>query len=562
MSSTTLAGCQQRREFGLEKMKKKNWEGAIEDFQIIVKNLLADTDRKAALKMDSFNNMSLCFIQLDEYDKANLAAGESILIFDLMRPHTNFDEIEKHPRKNDPVFQQFHVSFVRRGQVYEKQKMYKEALEEYKKALKVNPKGEGNQKIQDLLITFGIQPVDVSDPKLKPFSQVAECMFDSNKIVDSFRDSIHILSEGKVTKETIQYLDENGITQLILGILNFHMENETVVDIALTITNFFIKHGAKRMWTNTDILISVLKQYHDNTTILTDLIIIFSSCPNDKYKSFNKPEVYQFLTEAFTLEIKDDELDIIFLFLFHILSSEKTAIDNFQDPKILEYILARKTFNGFVLLSRLSISDVFLNVMKTNGTLDWVFESLKEKSDISTYFDITIIILRQFLKSGASEGFNINEFADRCFNELTPLALKNTKNPKKLAEIINFLAQCLKYSPESCTKCNFINFVSANLAINKTEPELIIRSVEFLYECANDGLIPALKSSKIALKSVMDTLLRFPNNQFIVEYATSIAVLMGHEKKDQLLQAALMQFPNSTILNKYVDNLKKYAVNL
>ncbi|OHT12185.1 hypothetical protein TRFO_18198 [Tritrichomonas foetus] len=559
-SVATFAGCQLRRDFGLEKMKRHEYQEAIKDFQMVVENLLADNDQKAALKMFCFNQMALCYIELNEFDKAKMASAEAICIFDIMRPN----ELEKkYHRKNDVLFPHFHTSFVRRGQVFEKQKDFKAALEEYRKANALTTKGEANQRIQEVLVQFGIPAIDLDDENLKPFSQIANNLFDPQELISNFRDSITLLGKNPPTQETIKYLDMHGITQLILGILNFNISSEILVDISLTVTNFFIRNGATGMWANTDVIKKVIVEYQDNTTIISDILTTLASCPNDKFIQFAEPEILKILLDAFNLELKDEELDGIFLFFFHVISSDRSGNSTkfFEESTILDLIAKKKTQNALILLSRLSFSKKIIDEIKVNGMIDMVFEFLKEHSSLNLHINASTIILEQILNyPESSDKFNIEEYATRCFEELTKIVMLNTKNFDNLNELLKVLSRCIKYAPKAVGPSKIITATSAVLSVNNTNAKLILTSLGFLYECAHQGLIEELNNSNLALKAAMSTLQKFPKNQTIVENAVGIACLMEHPKREELLQAALLQFPKTEFLKPFVYLLTQYAI--
>lgn len=323
--SMTLPVAQQRRDYGMEKLKRRRYEDAIVDFQAVTENLLVDTDQKAAVKMICFNQMALCYLELEDYDRATIASGESILLFDKMRPGEMDKKVHK---KNDILFQPCHNAFVRRGQIFEKQKKYKEALSHYRTALTLTQRGEAKQRIQDVLSQFGIPAIDQEDPKLKPLSDIVQLdnLFQPDSLTNAFRGIIDVIN-NKPTLEQIQYWDANGISEALLGILNFNMQSEMNVDIALTITNYFMRFGATHAWLNSDVLIAVFNEYHDNTSIVSDLLTIFSQCPKGHTDSFARKDVIGHLMEAFDLEIKDDEHDKIVRFLFDIFSSNPNAVE-------------------------------------------------------------------------------------------------------------------------------------------------------------------------------------------------------------------------------------------
>ncbi|KAK8882347.1 hypothetical protein M9Y10_044989 [Tritrichomonas musculus] len=561
MSTTlSLAGAQQRKEFGVEKMKHQRYEDAIQDFKMVVENFLVDNDQKAGLKMLCYNQMALCYIELGDYTQATIASGEAITLFDLMRP----GELEKKVhRKNDPLFQHFHTSFVRRGQIFEKQKKYQEALNEYRKALALTSKGEANQRIQDVLVQFGIPPVDQNDPKLKPFSDVLplENLFNSEKLTESFRGIIDVLGHSDLTREQLAYIDQSGVTQALLGILNFHMKSELLVDIALTVTNFLDKNGCTHSWANADVLIAILNEYHDNSGIISDLLTTFACCPKEKYGAFARKDVFDHLLEAFDLELKEDELDGIFYFMFNILTAQGDAIAYLEGTKILDYAMKKRTLNSMLIISRLSLSPSFIEQIKVNGAIDWAFEFLNESNTSGLNIGISTLILRQVqTHPEENEKFKIEEFADRCFTEIMPAIKANTKNFKNMNDLLEFMIPLVKISPKSVGPSNIILAASAALAVNNENAGLILTCLSFLYECAHQGLIQELSSSKLPLSSVMKTLEKFPKNQTVVEKTVGFACLMNHPNKEKLLQAALMQFPKSDFLKPFTHILTQYAL--
>ncbi|OHS98904.1 hypothetical protein TRFO_34773 [Tritrichomonas foetus] len=568
MSGNTIQGLLRRRDFGNEKVRRQKYDEAIQDFQQVVENLVVDNDQKASLKMMCYNQIALCKIELGDLDGAEVATRESINIFNIMRP----DEMKKKQhRKNDILFPLYHTALCRIGQIEEKLHNLKKAITIYQGALVIYPKGEAKQLISDCLVQFGIPPVDLEDPNLMPYSKIYNCIFDINALIGCYQECIDKINNQMPNEEEIQKLDDGGIVQMILGVVDFLLDSddanaEIVIDISLTVAALFIKRGATKAWANAYIIKKVIEHFKGNQKLLSTCLTILGTCPVKKYQIFAEESTVRVLVDALKLELSQDQVNEIFRFLYYTLDKNSKLIEYIAETDVLDFAIKTHSVDSFLLVSRLILSEKVANMSKTNGVIDWAFSTIAENINISAYIQISLVIIGRIIQvanktdektdNEGGNGFDLKEFSARCFKELLPVIKQNQKDPSILTDTFTILSYVLPNAKEMIHETKLLPISSVLLSANIDNIEFVTKQLSFIYQCAKLDLVEEISSVKPLLPTIMKALDKYPNKQPIVEYSIALAVLLNHPNKETLLQSGLMQFPSSPILKVYVDILK------
>ena len=555
--SFSIQGLHKHREFGMEKMRKQKYEDAIEDFQIVTSNLLVNNDHTAALKMTCFNQMAQCYIELNEYEKATEAIAQAHHIFQLMRPD---HDKNKNPRNNDIVYQCGHTTICRLGQIEEKKKQYKKALQYYKHALSYYEKGEAVQHIQDCLYNFGIPPIDQKNKALEPYNKIYENIFDIASIINNYQECVTGISEKMPSEDKIKALDNGGIVEMILGIADFYLDetsenSEVVVEISLTLVIFFVRNGATKVWNNIKALYDIIMKSKDKHKTLATCISILDCCPRSKLEAFTNKEFIDILIDQLKQDESSNQIKAILKIIYFSLPEKKDFIESVNSEALLDFILADHSLDSFFILNSLILSDPLLSKCKTQDTINWIFNIMKENASELTVTRYGLIILARIAQSNDwGESLDRKEFCENCFKEVVTIIKANQKTPNLLLNCYKMLQILLPNAIEQVHETKILVISSVFLSLYLNQLDLIQMILQFIFICSEE-CIEELKSVKPLLQTVMKVLEHYPKNEKINEYTISLAIALDHPKKEALLQGGLMQFPNSNIFKSKIDIL-------
>lgn len=554
---------QNRKNFGMDKLKRKKYEEAKQDFQYVVDNIFVDNDTKAALKMTCCNQIAFCCLELSQIDEAIQACNESNKVYLLMRPPTK----TKKTSKNDILNFPYHTYFIRLGQIEEKRQQYHKALQMYQEALKAYPKGDASQFMSDCLFNFGIPSLNADDPAIQPFGKIYYCIFDITKLFGCYQECIDSINHHPPTPEEIKKIDQAGVVQMIIGLANFLLIEagnpniDPLVEISLKIAYFFIKGGAVRVWSNIQGLIEIINAYKENKELLICCSRILLLYPVEKYKIFGSPEFLHIWSHALNMEnITVEEKSSIFKIIYYILNIHRPLIDSLQDTNVFEIVLQTHTDDSFILLSLLVMSDYFAKKSQLDEIVEWANTSIEKHIESASFLQLCLIIVNRLLiVPENNENFNFKNYIESAFSSICQIVMRQ-KFESILEDAYIVLARMVKYvSKEKVHDTKIIRLTSLHLASHMKLPEFEIRLLDFLYNCS---LVPHLVDELTVVEPLLPTVMKilndYPNQQLIVEFSISLAVTMNHPNKESLLRAGLLQFPESTKLKQHIDLLKRF----
>ena len=550
----TLEGLKIRKAMGNERLKKHQYKEAIADFKMVADNVFITDDRKAALKLGSYNSIALCYIEMGELDNAYNATVEAVCIFDMMRPN---EFAKSQHKKNDILFKPLHTTFIRQGQIKEKKGEFLDAIDYYQKANLIFPNGEGTKKIKECLFNnYGVPEIDLDDKRLKPFSNLANDLFDISKLMVGI---IKKINEGSLTKDDLVYIDQKGITELLLGILQIHIESEDIVDVMLTFASYFFKNKCKCGWKNIQAIDKVLNEYKDNATIVDDIINILEFCPKDLFSHFANSNSLLNLIELFKVELEDnDTFNKLFFVLFRIVNNTNGTLDILKNTNIIEIILKYKTLNALNFLTKLAFNEELANKIKTNEVIEWIFTMLQDNINEKFYIDVCLIVLTRVFQTAVTELTPMNkEYAAKCVDNVIPILMKNSKDIEVVRDVYGILIPAIPYAPEKVKAYNILRITSLMISTNIENKNDSYLFLKYVYKCGKQGLVEEIKEVKAILPTILKLIEKYPKIRQIVERVVYLAIILEHPNKIQLLRAALVQFPQSKVLKPYVYMLKE-----
>ena len=562
MSTHTLQGLTLRKDMGLTDLKKEDWPKAVDDFTIVVENLRAENDQLAAMKMLCFNGRAQALIQLNRLDEAMDDTVHVIDLFELMRPR----QLEqKRIRKNDPLKTHLHVAFARRGQVLSLQSDVPGALNAWDKAMEIWPAGEARDLKEQFLFAHGIPNVDMKDESLKPFSLAFTALKSDEAMIHAFHEIVTYLNKNQMSKEQALALDKKHIGQLMLGVLNFFMQNTQIVDIGLTLAWYLLRRGAEGVWQNHEVIGKVMSEYQDNSELMQDVLQFLSVVPKNLYDFFGRKEYLEIYMKMFEIEqIPEESTNCLFILLFHVLKSEDGSLPYMMQTNILEYVFKRKTMGAMLLLARLmKVKELCVDVRTSGEAAAWFSEVLNDDKSREEFLEPCMIAITCLLATPLTEEENpdsLHDIAAEYLRASCSLIKQNAKNLTIVRDLIDLAKVCLPHAPDVMKEINIIQVASMLLALNLKTDYFAFSVIEFLYMCTEHGLVEEIKKVPQALPNVMKALEQYANYPRICERCIGFAVRLDHPNKEMLLQAGIKKYPQSQFLKQFIGILDVSAI--
>jgi tetratricopeptide (TPR) repeat protein len=546
----TWEGLKRRSEFAASKIRNRDYSHAIEDLTHIVDNLIADNDQRAVLKMSSFNNRALCFLELGDTESCRHDASLSLALFESMRPQ-ELDR-RKAPRKNDPLRPQLHFAFARLGQAYEGEGAALDAIANYRRAIDAHPRGPAQDLLDSCYLSYGIPHIDISNPTLRPYTNILEAMGSADDLSRAFHEIVTHVNANPLDEATVQMLNRHKIPQLFLGVINFQLESELCVDIGLTLACYFMWRGGDTVWLNHKVIGTILTNFPTNLTIMLDCLHILSCLPQTLNSYFARREYLEVYLKMFQLDLEDNDIMEVFAILYRALSVDESAIGFVKGTDLFDQVLRYRNPNALMVMTRMSKDPDVARRIRDSEAVDWMFELLANPDTNSVLIEsvvVTFSYISHLTDVGADVDWDGEKLARQIFESLVPICRSYYKtNLDIVVRAFQVFTDVLKNAHEKAAEMKVIALASVLLILFIDQLELVLVDVTFLWACADQGLIAELRQVERALPNMMKALEKYTLNQWIVERCIGFAVLMDHPKRMEQLQYGLRQFPNSTFL--------------
>lgn len=515
--------------------------------------------------------------------------------------------------KSDSLTHLFALSNLRLGESYDSLNEIRKAFQYYSIAYNAeqfddkNPNYNNNQEARKAIRDFLQRIYNVPDIKpngnnddIKGFAEMRNGITDKSAMGKPLTTFLSRVYANAINTQTMKKLETLKYFNLIYAILHLYIDDQMIAIQAIAVTRFICNKHYRSFYDHLFILKDIMESKIDDPAIISECIKILALAPRDDHQSLVKLGFIQLAIKCFDLgdKIKDSDYDLVFCFLFaisqapsmiHYLieesqsNTEKANADNTnedqeEDLRIVHLILEKRTIYGVMLLSKIcTVKPVTLLADKLGAT-EWILSLLKgildvdikdfveQKKDLiygAQIFLSRLLLVRTNEQNQAAEK-DKHEISN-TIDILVPILKKGSKNPEVVSICFAYLAQATQYAPEKIKELHVVTLASLLLSIHTKFTPATQNIISFLYETADHAhLIDEIKGCKAALPTVFKAVHDHPRSQVIVERAVALAYLCDHESKDNLLKAALEQFPKDEFIEKFLadhEDLVKRNIN-
>ncbi|KAK8883014.1 hypothetical protein M9Y10_045662 [Tritrichomonas musculus] len=515
--------------------------------------------------------------------------------------------------KSDSLTHLFALSNLRLGESYDSLNEIRKAFQYYSIAYNAeqfddkNPNYNNNQEARKAIRDFLQRIYNVPDIKpngnnddIKGFAEMRNGITDKSAMGKPLTTFLSRVYANAINTQTMKKLETLKYFNLIYAILHLYIDDQMIAIQAIAVTRFICNKHYRSFYDHLFILKDIMESKIDDPAIISECIKILALAPRDDHQSLVKLGFIQLAIKCFDLgdKIKDSDYDLVFCFLFAIsqapsmihylieesqLNTEKANADNTnedqeEDLRIVHLILEKRTIYGVMLLSKIcTVKPVTLLADKLGAT-EWILSLLKgildvdikdfveQKKDLiygAQIFLSRLLLVRTNEQNQAAEK-DKHEISN-TIDILVPILKKGSKNPEVVSICFAYLAQATQYAPEKIKELHVVTLASLLLSMHTKFTPATQNIISFLYETADHAhLIDEIKGCKAALPTVFKAVHDHPRSQVIVERAVALAYLCDHESKDNLLKAALEQFPKDEFIEKFLadhEDLVKRNIN-
>ena len=267
------------------------------------------------------------------------------------------------------------------------------------------------------------------------------------------------------------------------------------------------------------------------------------------------------LCESLAFEFSENDLQTVFYLLFQIANTAE-LLTSIVDKGVVQKCLGHRTTGSFLLLSKLSNVPAALQQELSAGMEAWAMEILENKESEAPMIRGALILVTRIMltypvpEEGKAKDPEVVAKAEKLFDIVMPILLANTKVPELVTSGFALLALCVPFAPEKVTEKKAIPAASVMMSVYNNDHSVASNIMTFLYECANNGKLQEILQNKAVLPTAMKALSTHPGSEVLVERGVALAILCDHPKKEILLRSALVQFPESKLLKRYIPILK------
>ena len=555
-----MEGFLQNKDAGLSKMNDGNFEQAIPDFTQVIDNLKPTNDDEAVLKAVCFLDRSACYIYMQKYEDALNDANAVIKLYNEMRPEQEQQKYDEQKIVNDKLIIPLSLAYVRRGQVYESQSRFLDALNEYSVSTTLKFDGEGQTGLKSVLAHIGVPEIDQHDPELEFFAAILANLLSEANVLTALTNLMTFVSEGKPDDKWIGKINNTGCCRVLYGVMQLYMDHEMIVVGCVTSLRLLAERGAVDAFNGFLVLRVACEHWKRSNSVIPDILRLLVMSPPQLLPYLARADYIPVCIEAFDLELKDEEYDYIFYLLFQLAETESQLVQLGAEGAV-DKALERKSRNALIFLSKAcQLKDNVKIVERENG-IDWVIEMIQSNLEDKRVLSAAAIILAQSFMAAAENKEQgspdaipedkLKARGQKTFELLFPIATKQSKEAELVSNIFAALAASLEYAVDYAREQRVVQAASAILTMNSADEGCAQNIVSLFFACTLCGMLDDLKNTRSAIPTLINTLKDHSTNLLLVERAVAVICEVDHPKKKEFYDAAIKQQPESPILKKY-----------
>lgn len=542
---------------GIKKMNAKKYQDAIRDFTKVIDELNPSKDEEAILKGVCFLNRSLCYLSQDQFEEAISDANNVIQLYQSLRTEEQQKSMTPEEMKKDPLTGLLSLAYVRRGEAYESQLQFLNAFHEYAASNLLQPGGEAQKSLRNLLKKLNVPEINQKDKDLQPFSILLLQFINEGELAIALTSLTEHLSNTAISPDILKKIDNTKCANILFAIMQLYAENEFIVINCILSSRLLAEKGSVTVWNGILVIKDIMIHWSKSEQIIGECLKFLYMCPPELYKFMISNDFITPICSIFSLQLQSEEFEYAYFLLYQLIHPANVHYI-VSSTTVAQRILQDKSIGALMLMSKLAVDGDFLVANFGDTGLSWILELVKKNPDnLETLIAATIVISKMLISfDNLEENQQIltDEDINVIFDQFSPMTIKHSKNVDVVSSLFALFALTTsrKVSIAKIKEKKLIRAASAILAIHiKTHIGVSQNIVSFFYESADNGLIDEIKETKAVLPTVMNALQQYPSYQPIVERATALAALCGHPNAEKLLKAACEQFPNSTFLMRF-----------
>ena len=534
---------------GIKKMNKKRWDNAIDLFSKVIEEIPTNTDEEVVLKSTCLLNRSMCNLFKDKKEEALKDANAVITLYKEKRPDQDESKVVKeNVLEKDNLIPVLSLAYIRRGQIFESQGAFLDALQEYSLSNALRVSEEAQNAMKRIMKNIGIpEDFEQTNEDLKPFAMILLYMLSELDLTAALTGLMHYLSEEDISDELIKKFNESGASRVVFGALQLYMDNEVIVVGCLSAARICAEKGIGDVFNGFMIIRLVMDHWKQNANVIGDALRFLRLSPAELIPYLARADFIPPVCAAMELPISDEEFEAVFFLLFH-LGTTLPQLTQIVAEGVLDKIFEKKSDSSFMLLSKLAQMEDVAKQIQNLGAVDLALEKLKTSSEEMVIIGAFILLANML---------NFVELPDEKYVEMFDLVWPklrgSSKNESYVSNGFALLSMCAEKLNKQIIEQNVVRVASALLQVHQQKEICVQNLISFIYDCSVNGLLPQIKEMRPVLPTIMNALKLYPKNRFIVERAVAFAILCDHPNKQALLQAGLMEFPESEILKKYMN---------
>lgn len=532
------------KSIGLKNMRKRNFAQAADDFTRVVNALTPQTDAEYVLKCVCLLNRSSCYTQLAQYDAALADALSVVRLYGAARPPERQAALTPAALAADPLTEVLHLAYVRRGECFEAQRRFLDALQEYSQSTLLVRSGEGARAQRRLLDALRIPALDAGDADYAPFAAVVAHILSADALIAALTALAAHLSAA-LAPAAVERLCAAECTNALYGALQLHIDSALIVDMALQCLARAAQRGLVTVWNGFPVIASAMAHWERDARVVGAAVALIALSPRDLFAFYAREHFIPRVAAALALPIAPDEADAAF-FALDAMCGAPRALVELASADIVDRIFERRSPAALRLLGRVAVLPACAARAAALGAGDWVAGVLSDSAATADAVAPAALVLAGLL---AADG----ALSSAAFDSLVPHVRRLSRSAEVVGLSFAAFALAIDHAPAKVREHKLVPLASVLLSLHIGSEDAAQNVLAFLYECARAGFADELRAHSAVLPTAMRALSAFPRNRSIAERGVALARLLGHPRADELTAAARVALGGSPFLDALAE---------